>query len=546
VILAERVRAVPRDLGVAFVRVRLGLLAQAGALAAILAVVFLAYSRILSQWFVADDFWYLRAAQTASFGFVLNSFDYTAPGPVPEGMYRPLYPIAFLFTYKLFGLTAWQYHLLSIAVHMVNTVLVFLVARKLTGRASVAYIAAFIFGLHPAYAPAVAWITNNVSVFAMAFSLGSVLLFLNFLDGGPRRWLCYGGSFVGIIFAMLIHPESMAALAAMVLAYLVRHVQSLEDLRSLRRYLPVLPYVIAAIALFGVLQYTRANDPYQKTVFTLGSHMATKFPIYVAHLGNPFGVNDLSWQHWRSLIPMLGVSLSAFWLLVAPKSFDLRVRLLVIVWFLLAVLPLTTYNVAIHSRKLYVAGVPFALMMAMVAVALSDWLAPRLRPLDLRSPDWRYTPIAAGLVLAAFALPLRTWQVTDEPHMADASLLHLDSQTYKAMTDQVRLTYPALPEGARLDLVWVPWPLLAFGVLDSPIAGVIDSPIADAIQIYYGEIEIFGVGDPSQLPPPNSLGRFLVGFTCPPVCGPPLPPELVAAIWQAQHPGQTLPSELER
>lgn len=499
-------------------RAHVGFRSAAG-LAAILTIVFGSYARILGYWFVSDDFWYLRAAQIASVPrYILDSFDYTTDGPVPEFVYRPLYAVAFLLTYKLFGLNAWPYHLLSILVHMLNTALVWLIAKKLTRRPGVAHIAAFIFGLHPSYAVTIAWITSNVNVFAMVFSLGAVLFFFKYLDGGPRRWLHYAASFLSVVVALLIHPESAAVLATLVTAYLLWCVTTRVDLKAPRLYLPIVPHLLLGIAFFRLLQSIRDRNYYQRTAFAFGWHMLRKYLAYVARAGNPFGAADDPALHWGAAIAIVGVGLTAAYALFS-RRFDFRSRTLVIVWLALAILPLTTFNLGIQSRKLYAAGPPFALMVAMAAVAGWDSRAARSPASGWRATRARLALSAAAL-LAAVGLPLRTWQVIDRPHMAEASLTKVDDQTYKSMVEQVREVYPRLPDGARLQLGGVPWPLL---VLHVP-----DPRLIDAIKLYYGDIEVAAY-NPLALPL-ESPGPFFVQFTCPPVCGPPAPPGLIEAV----------------
>ena len=68
-------------------------------LAAILLLTFAVYAPTLTDWFMRDDFWFLRAAQTASSPWVhiRDSLDFRSPGPPVEfSFYRPLYQASFL------------------------------------------------------------------------------------------------------------------------------------------------------------------------------------------------------------------------------------------------------------------------------------------------------------------------------------------------------------------------------------------------------------------------------------------------------------------
>jgi hypothetical protein len=216
----------------------------------------------------------------------------------------------------------------------------------------------------------------------------------------------------------------------------------------------------------------------------------------------------------------MGISAAILWLL-ASRSFDLRLRVLVIGWFLLAIVPLSTFTLGIQTRKLYVAGAPFALLIAMSAVSFWDWLSPRLRPFSMEALDVRYIGLAAAALVITVGLPLRTWQVTDRPHMAVSTLTYLDDQDYKTMIDQVRAKYPTIPDGERLELTGVPWPLLIFKILDTRMS--------DALLLYYN-VHVIGYGDPNSMVFVPGPHKYVVNYTCPPVCGPPLPLGWIQAI----------------
>ncbi len=162
----------------------------------ILAIGFGFYAQTLGFWFVNDDFWFLVASSEQAFpSYTLEAFDYTSDGPVPEYLYRPLYTVWFYCLLQAFGLHAWAYHLLGITVHLVSAALLWAIARKITGRDAVAHLSALIFVLHPSYAVAIGFITNNIVVFSTFAFLTSLLLFLHHLDGGARRRWYYAASF---------------------------------------------------------------------------------------------------------------------------------------------------------------------------------------------------------------------------------------------------------------------------------------------------------------------------------------------------------------
>ncbi len=65
---------------------------------------------------------------------------------------------------QLFGLKPWGHHLTSVLLHAVNTVLVFLLLRSLTGALWRSVLVAALFGLHPLHVESVAWVAERKDV----------------------------------------------------------------------------------------------------------------------------------------------------------------------------------------------------------------------------------------------------------------------------------------------------------------------------------------------------------------------------------------------
>src|SRR5204863_9495785 len=63
------------------------------------------------------------------------------------------------------------HHLVSVALHIVNTILVFLVFRKMTGALWRSAMLAALFGLHPMHVESVAWVSERKDVLSGLFFL---------------------------------------------------------------------------------------------------------------------------------------------------------------------------------------------------------------------------------------------------------------------------------------------------------------------------------------------------------------------------------------
>jgi hypothetical protein len=128
--------------------------------------------------FVSDDFMILQRLDAADglrgarVFFGQSYYDY----------YRPLGFVSFASDWTMWGRWPAGYHMTSILLHLLNTLLVFLFARRLLGvEASV--VAAAIFGLHAVNQEAVFWAAARFDLLATAGALGTLLVL-----GSRLRW----------------------------------------------------------------------------------------------------------------------------------------------------------------------------------------------------------------------------------------------------------------------------------------------------------------------------------------------------------------------
>ena len=96
--------------------------------------------------------------------------------------YNPLVSLSFALDYAMVGHKPEWYHILNILLHVLNSVVLFFVMRKLTGKLSFAVIVSFLFALHPMHVESVAWVASRKDV------LYTLFYFL--------AWLCYLHSFI--------------------------------------------------------------------------------------------------------------------------------------------------------------------------------------------------------------------------------------------------------------------------------------------------------------------------------------------------------------
>jgi hypothetical protein len=139
----------------------------------------------------------------ADVGWAFGNFD--------VANWHPLTWLSHMLDVQIYGLNPWGHHLTNVLLHAVNTVLVFLVFRKMTGTAWRSLMVALLFGLHPLRVEPVAWISERKDVLSTLFWLLAIWTYTKFAEesktnGGKPKFF-YGLTL--IFFALGLMSKQM-------------------------------------------------------------------------------------------------------------------------------------------------------------------------------------------------------------------------------------------------------------------------------------------------------------------------------------------------
>lgn len=147
------------------------------ACAALAALVALLFGSCVGYGFVNwDDPWYVLHNPLVDSWSPTNLWQ-IATRPVVRN-YAPLTMFGLLIQHSLWGLWAGGYHLTNIVLHAVNSVLVYLLIRQLSGRRPIAWMTAALFALHPVQVETVAWVSSFKGLLSATFILASLICWL--------------------------------------------------------------------------------------------------------------------------------------------------------------------------------------------------------------------------------------------------------------------------------------------------------------------------------------------------------------------------------
>ena len=156
--------------------------------AAIFCATLLAYLPALHGGLLWDDNGHLTRPDLQSFhGLGRIWFELTA-----TQQYYPLLHSAFWLEHRLWGDATIGYHLTNVVLHATSACLVVLIVRRLALPG--AWLAGFVFALHPVHVESVAWMSEQKSTLSGVFCLAALLVYLHFHRDRRRStyWLATG------------------------------------------------------------------------------------------------------------------------------------------------------------------------------------------------------------------------------------------------------------------------------------------------------------------------------------------------------------------
>lgn len=342
----------------------------------------------------------------------LNEADKAAAGPY----YRPLFNVALIVNYALFGLQTFGWHLVSLLTHLLVVFLVYRLARQWTLPRETALAVALLFGLHPAHSESVAWIAALPDPLAAVFVLASLLFYERHYHGQAKSKAALGAS-IALASAAVLSKEVAVMFAVFLF---VRELldrapdQSLGSAltQAAKRAAPyfavVVLYVVMRYAVLGFLRQddaTSARITRFEVLLTIPSVLLryvrmlfVPYPLAVVY-NNTYVTSVADPRFWGAALVVCAILAAAVWLV--RRSAVGRRALAFTIIFILPVLNLKAFRPQeslLHDRYLYLPSIGFCLLIAMAMA----WLASRLVTRERQV-------FAAATAVMAFALFVLTF-----------------------------------------------------------------------------------------------------------------------------------------
>jgi tetratricopeptide (TPR) repeat protein len=202
--------------------------------------------------------------------------------------WHPLTWISHMLDIELFGMDAGMHHAASVLLHAANSMLLFVLLRRLTGAAWRSAFSAALFAVHPLRVESVAWVAERKDVLCGLFWMLTLLAYVSYSRApGVRRYL-----WVAVLLAAALMSKPMAVTLPFVLLLLdywplnrIREGSKAELWRLVREKIPLFAMAVGAgIATYKIQHQVGAVAALD--VLPVGVRVANALVSYVAYLGD--------------------------------------------------------------------------------------------------------------------------------------------------------------------------------------------------------------------------------------------------------------------
>lgn len=337
------------------------------------------FGQILNNFFASDDFHWLIIARDTSWTGQIFFTNYE--GGQQGGSYNPLLVIIFKFFYQFFSTNYFYYHFLSLILHAINGLLVYILATKIFGLLGIKnkyynLVAALIFLFYPVHIETVAWLSAWPHLWVSVFYLLSLINYLSFKSSGRKIVLLY--SLIFFVIALFI--KELAITLPFVILIWEAYFYSIKNIKRLP-IVNLVTYFVIWLLFLGIR--------YLSTGLIFGYYGASSLKFSLVDLmANilPFAGDFLAWGFLRNIlyrgvyqyadlvaiVIMAGLALY-FFILLTKKKYQQFVGLSSLFLLLAPVLTLGLHRTTFAGERYLYLPMAFFVIWILFLFQLINW-----------------------------------------------------------------------------------------------------------------------------------------------------------------------------
>ena len=330
--------------------------------------------------------------------------------------WHPITWLSLRLDYQFFGLNPSGYHLINLLFHVMNTILLFLILRRMTKTLWPSAFVACLFAIHPLHVESVAWIAERKDVLSTFFWMLTMGAYSYYVENrGFRRY-----SFVLLFFILGLMAKPMLVTLPFVLLLLdywpLQRFQETKPADPEYKWSLIYPLFLEKVPLFvlAIISSIVTYIAQQKggavssiEVLSLGARIENAFISYIAYIEKMVWPRNLAvlypypgflvpWQVLGSVLLLIAITVAIFWMV--KRSPYLATGWL---WYIGTLVPVIGIvqvgGQAMADRYTYVPLIGLFIMLA--------WGVPEL----LKKWNYRKEILLASSALSILCFSIITW-----------------------------------------------------------------------------------------------------------------------------------------
>ena len=211
--------------------------------------------------------------------------------------WRPVTWLSHMLDHEMFGSNPGAQHLISVLFHMLNSVLLFTVLRKMTGSTWRSFAVGLLFAIHPIHVESVAWLAERKDVLSLFFGMLTIWSYIRFAQ--KPRVMTYIPVVVFFALGLMAKPVLVTLpFILLLLDYwpLRRHIKPENPIRWTRLLLEKTPLLMLSLGSCIVTIYAQGKWGSIVSVETHAplTRIANALASYLAYLQKLFWPVDLA------------------------------------------------------------------------------------------------------------------------------------------------------------------------------------------------------------------------------------------------------------
>jgi protein O-mannosyl-transferase len=385
------------------------------------AIVLALYWPVKGYDFIAlDDNLYIVENTTIQKGISLQTLSW-AMTTFYTTNWHPFTWLTYMSDFQLFGLNPAGYHLGNLALHLISTILLFFLMKRMTGEIWKGGAVAALFAVHPLNIESVAWIAERKNLLSTLFWILTIMAYIRYTQN--PGWKRYSLILVSFIMGLMAKPVLVTLPFVLLLLdywplsrfqWLNQNsaecVQEKEERRRIliRLLFEKMPLFFLSLLSAITTFYAARSGGAVKTIsaFPLAGRIENAVISYVMYLYKmvwpadlaifyPYPVGRPVWQVALSLLFLTAVTV-----FICTKRRKYRYLFIGWFWYVIALLPsIGLVQVGFQSMANRYAYIPLIGIFIIIAWGVPDLL----KPFSCRC----YIPVLAIAIILAYAFSVK-------------------------------------------------------------------------------------------------------------------------------------------